>query len=190
MNRITSIKAKAELTRGSIIDTTNVTYQWYKKDTSISTDQGGGIGWLKLISTSPETGYNTDTLTIPSSAINIFEVYKCIIKDTQTDSITYNTSFESMVSVTNSVLPIEVRVEVDGRVILNGQGQKAIRARLYQGGKEIDTEGTLYTYRWYRWLENATKDTSWNTTGYKAGKNIVITDADVDTKATFTVEVL
>jgi hypothetical protein len=190
MNRITSIKAKAELTRGSIIDTTNVTYQWYKKDTSISTDQGGGIGWLKLISTSPEAGYNTNTLTIPSSAINIFEVYKCIIKDTQTDSITYNTSFESMVSVTNSVLPIEVRVEVDGRVILNGQGQKAIRARLYQGGKEIDTEGTLYTYRWYRWLENATKDTSWNTTGYKAGKNIVITDADVDTKATFTVEVL
>lgn len=190
VNIIQSITAKAELTRASVVDTTNVSYQWYKQDSTVTTDQGGGVGWLKLIASSPEQGYNASTLTIPSNAVNGFAVYKCRILDMQVDSITYNTTFEGLVSVTNSILPITVQVDSAGAILLNGQGEKELTARLYQNNKEIDTLGTLYTYKWYRWLQDGTKDTTWNSnTGYKTGKVLVINDADVDIKATFSVEV-
>ena len=43
---VSTLTAKAELWRGSTIDTTNVTYQWYEIDSTVTTDQGGGVGQL------------------------------------------------------------------------------------------------------------------------------------------------
>lgn len=48
---ITSLKASCDLWRGSTVDTTNVSYQWYIMDSSVTTDQGGGVGWKKLTNT-------------------------------------------------------------------------------------------------------------------------------------------
>jgi hypothetical protein len=172
------------------VDTTNVVYQWYKQDASVTTDQGGGVGWLKLIEASIEDGYNTDTLIIPPEAIDSVEYYKCIIRDTQVDSVSYNGYFNSIVSVSNVAMPIEVRVDTNGTVILNGQVNKTLTAKLYQMGKEIDVRGDQYAYKWYRYLSTGVKDTSWaGGIGFKVGKTIVITNADVASKATFAIEI-
>jgi hypothetical protein len=188
---ISNIIAKIQLMRGSTIDTTNVQYQWYKQDGTIITDQGGGIGWLKLGSSSIEQGYNLDTLIIPPNAVPTVGYYKCIIRDTQVDSVTYNGYFSSIVTVANVEMPIDIRVEaVGGKVILNGQVNKSLLARLFQDGREIDTSGSAYIYKWYRYLADGTKDTAWqNSIGYKTGKIINITNADVTGKATFGVEI-
>lgn len=188
--QLSALVATCQLMRGSIVDTTNVSYQWYKQDATITSDQGGGIGWMKLTGTSSETGYLSDALIIPADAIGSIEYYKCIIRDTQVDSVTYNGYFSSIVSVSNVAMPIEVRVEANGTIILNGQGTKSLTARLYQMGSEIDPRGDEYTYKWYRYLSNGTKDSAWaGGIGFKTGKTLTITGDDVATKATFAVEI-
>lgn len=187
---LSNLIAKCSLYRGSIIDTTNVAYQWYKQDSTVTTDQGGGIGWLKLTGTGVETGYTSDTLTIPPAAVTSIAYYKCIMRDTQVDSITYNGYFNAIVAVSNVYMPISVEVVTNGTILLQGQGSKTLTAKLTQMGREIDAAGTQYTYKWYRYLQDGTKDATWNSNqGFKTGKSIIITDPDVALKATFSVEV-
>ena len=65
--------------RGSTIDSTNVSYKWYKLGsgvwTEITSANAGGV-----------TGYTTNEITIPESAVLNFESFKCEIKDTDPSS--------------------------------------------------------------------------------------------------------
>lgn len=190
----TNLTAKAELMRGSGVDTSSVTYQWYRTDSTVSTDQGGGIGWRKLDATTNfgTTGYTTGTLTIPATAVTSIAMFKCIIKDTDSASPTYNQSFAGTVSVVDQTDPIQVTVtSTGGDVFKQGVGSTTLRAVLYQNGTEIDSAGTKYTYKWYKYDQNGTKVTAWGGTGidFKTGKTLAIGGADVDVKATFIVEV-
>jgi hypothetical protein len=191
-DQVNSLTAQCQLWRGSVIDTTLVTYQWYKQDSSVVTDQGGGVGWLKLTASSSETGYNATSLTIPNSAVLNIAVYKCIITDTDSTSNTYNKTFMDTVTIVDQSDPIQIYVTSSGGdVFKNGVGTTTLTAKVYQGGAEIDTAGTKYTYRWYKYDMGGTLITNFGGTGisYKAGKTLNIGDADVDTKATFSVEI-
>ncbi|PEK70226.1 hypothetical protein CON73_30515, partial [Bacillus toyonensis] len=55
-NSAGNLIAECDVFNGSTQQTTGVTYQWYKQDASVSTDQGGGVGWLKLTVTATGGG--------------------------------------------------------------------------------------------------------------------------------------
>lgn len=190
---VTSLKAQCDLWRGSVIDTTLVSYQWYQQDSSISTDQGGGIGWRKLVETATvTTGVTSNTLVVFSAAVASFGTFKCIIKDTDSASNTYNQTFVDTVSFIDNSDPIQVSVlSSGGDVFKNGVGSTTLTARLFQAGNEIDSAGTKYTYRWYKYDKDGNLSTNFGGTGinYKSGKTLTVGDADVDVKATFSVEI-
>lgn len=190
-----SLSAKAELWRGSALDSSSLTYQWYKMDSSVTTDQGGGVGWLKLSSTSTgggTSGYTTDTLSIPASSVTGTATFKVGIKDTDSSSPTYNQTFWSTISFVDQTDPIQVVVESSaGDVFKQGIGSTTLTARLFQNGQEIDAGATTYAYRWYKRDSsgNLVADFGGSGVDYKTGKTLSVGSADVSTKATFVIEV-
>lgn len=190
-----SLTAKAELWRGAALDTTSLSYQWYKMDSSVTTDQGGGVGWLKLTSTTDgggTTGYTTNTLTVPASAIRGVGTFKVGIKDTDSASPTYNQTFWTTISFVDQTDPIQVVIDsTGGDVFKQGNGSTTLTARLFQNGAEVDSAGTKYTYKWYKRDKDGNAVANFGGTGvnYKTGKTLAVGSADVDTKATFVVEI-
>lgn len=192
-----SLTAVCNLYRGSTIDTTNNTYAWYRQETSVTVDEGGGIGWRKLTASRNYgiTGYTTNTITVPDSAVLNVETFKCIITDTDTTSPTKNQKFFDVVTFMDQSDPIQVSVESPGGTMFK-QGalnnSTVLRARMFQSGREIDVNGNEgYTYKWYKYDMNGTLVTDFGGTGinYKTGKSLSVGDADVDAKATFKVEI-
>ena len=191
---IASLNASCDLWRGSTIDTTNVSYQWYIMDSTVSTDQGGGVGWKKLSNTTNVyTGVTTRLITIYPDAVPSVATFKCVIKDTDSTSDTYNGTFYDTITFTDLSDPVQCTiVSSGGDTFVNGNGSTVLTARLFRGGSEIDsTSPYTYTYKWYKYDKNASLVTGWGgTTDYKTGKSVTVTAAqDVDVKATFRVEV-
>lgn len=187
---IESLTAKAELWRGSSVDTTNVTYQWYMMDSSVTTDQGGGAGWKKLSNTANMySGCTTNTLTIYAAAIDSYATVKCVATDTDSTSATYNGSFADVASFIDVSDPISIVItSTGGDVFKNGEGSTTLTAHVYQGGEEIDTAGGG-TYTWTKYGSDGAIDTSWGSNGKKTGKTLSVGGDDVTVKATFMVEV-
>jgi len=196
---VTSLTAQCDLWRGSVIDSTSVTYQWYIQDSTITSasgtayDAGAGAGWRKLTDSAGNyTGTTSATITIYPAAVTSFAVFKCQIKDTDTASNTYNQYFYDTASFIDLSDPLQVSVtSTGGDVFKNGVGSTTLTAKVYQAGAEVDAAGTKYTYKWYRYNENGTLDANFGGTGisFKTGKNLAVGDADVTVKATFQVEV-
>ena len=186
-NLVTSLKATCDLYRGAVTDTTNITYQWYQQDASVTTDQGGGTGWKKLTDTSGKyTGCTNRQLVVYATAITNIGVFKCIIKDTDTDSATYNQELFDTVSFIDNTDPFVVQItSTGGDVFKNGEGSSTLTAKLFQAGAEIDADGKTYTYTWKKYKNDGTLDTSWS----KTGKTISVSGNDVDIKSTFEVTV-
>lgn len=192
-NEVASLTGVCELWRGSNVDETNVTYQWYIQDASQSTDQGGGIGWKKLTNTTGKwTGVTTKTLTIYPAAFTNIGVFKCGIKDTDSASPTYNTTFWDTVTFIDNTDPLVITItSTGGNVFKNGEGTSTLRAVVYQAGYEVDAAGTAYTYKWYKYDKTGTLDPDFGGEGvsYKTGKSISVTTSDVDVKSTFQCEI-
>lgn len=194
-DKITFLDAKCELYRGSSLDTTDLSYQWYKQDGSVATDQGGGIGWRKLTSSNAEgcTGYTAQVMKVHCNAVDSFAVFKCVIKDTDATSPTLNQTFFDSVSFVDILDPIAIQVESSGGTVFkNGQGTTTLKARLFRDGAEIDAAGTSYAYRWYKYTKDGTLSPNFGGSGinFKTGKTLAVTDVDVDVKATFQIELV
>ena len=187
---VASLTAEAKLWRGSAIDTTSVTYQWYKANSSISTDQGGGIGWEKLVSaTGSYQGATTSILTIPASKVDNYATFKCLAKDTDSTSATYNKTFIDTASFIDNSDPLQVVItSTGGDVFKNGIGSTTLTAVVYQRGEKIDETGEG-TYTWIKYNQSGAVDTSWGTAGKRTGKTLALGSADVTVKATFMCEV-
>lgn len=191
---VSSLIAECDLWRSSTIDTTNVSYAWYIRDTSQSTDAGGGVGWKKLTNTANMyTGVATRQLTIYPNAVTNIEVFKCVITDTDSTSQTYNTKFYDTITVLDQSDNIAVEIlSTGGNILKNGEGSTVLTARLFQGGAEIDTTSPYsYTYKWYKFDKNGDEDPDFGGTGvaYKTGKSLNVGAADINVKATFRVEI-
>jgi hypothetical protein len=191
---IATIKAHCDLWRGSLIDDTLVTYQWYKQDSTVSTDQGAGVGWRKLNGTTNYgiTGYTTNEITVPNSAVLNIAVFKCQIKDIDPASNTYNDYFYDTVTIVDQSDPVQVSVTSSGGdVFKNGVGSTTLTAKLFRAGEEIDSAGTTYAYKWYKYDKDSALVANWGGAGidYKTGKTLSVGSNDVDVKATFIVEV-
>lgn len=145
-NSTGSVICKMDLYSGSD-KVTGSAFKWYLQDPTATTASGGdadgGNGW-RLINAGYNvgcTGYSTDTLTVPATAIAGTEAFKCVV--------TYSSvKYSGVTTVVDLSDPIVVRL--DGiNMFKNGQGSVSIRATLLQAGVEIDASGTGgYTYSW------------------------------------------
>ena len=109
---VASLTAKAELWRGSTVDTTKVSYKWAVMDASVTAtsstgyDADFGIGWRKLSDTADKyTGTATNTLTVYAAAVDSYAVFKCCAQDTDSESASYNTKFFDSVTLTDVTDP-------------------------------------------------------------------------------------
>ena len=185
-----TLTARAELWRGSTVDDTLVSYQWYQQDSS-APDQGAGEGWKKL------AGQTDRTLTVSASDVGGAEVFKCVATDADTSPTnpTSGQTFSDTASFVDMTDPYSVIVSSDGgSVFKNGNGNATLTAHLYQSGAEIDTGATpQFTYTWSRYQENSRGENVRlafaDGSEVKTGKTLAVGGADVDVKATFIVEV-
>ncbi len=193
---VATLTAKAELWRGSSVDTTNVTYKWAIMDSAVtSTSSSGydasfGVGWRKLSDTAGKyTGTTTATITVYAAAVDSYAVFKCIATDSDSTSNTYNSTFNDVATFIDNSDPIQVVItSTGGDVFKNGQGSTTLKAVVYQAGAEIDADGKG-TYSWTKYNKDGVVDTSWGTNGTKTGKTLSVPNSDVTTKATFMVVV-
>ena len=189
---VASLTAKAELWRGSTVDTTNVTYKWAIMDSSVTSttssgyDAAFGTGWRKLSDTTGMyTGTATATITVFAAAVDSYAVFKCVATDSDSTSSTYNSTFTDVATFIDNSDPIQVVItSTGGDVFKNGQGSTVLTAVCYQAGTEIDADGKG-TYTWTKYNKNGAIDTGWGTSGSKTGKTLSVSNTDVDTKATF-----
>lgn len=193
-NEVASLPIKAELWRGSAVDTTSVTYKWAIQDVSVTTtgnagyDADFGLGWRKLTETANlSTGVATNTLTVFPNLIPSFGVLLCAIKDTDSASPTLNTIFKSNCTIIDQSDPVSLVVSSSGgNIFKNSLGSTTLTAELFQAGSKI-TNLTGYTFKWYKYDQAGALVTGWGGTGidFKTGQTLAIGSADVDVKATF-----
>ena len=192
-----ALPAECYLFRGSLRDTTGVSYQWYRQESNVTADEGGGVGWRKLTSTVNYgvTGYTSNRIMVPRSAVLNVETFKCIITDTETNSSTKGQKFYDVVTFMDQSDPIMVSIESPGGTVFKvgaPNNSTTLRARLFQAGEEIDVNGDGgYIYKWYKYDKNGNLVTGFGGSGvnYKTGKTLAVGDDDVDSKATFKVEI-
>ena len=90
----------------------------------------------------------------------------------------------------NLVEPIELQVRAsNGNVFKNGVVSTSLTAMLWRGDKEIDKDGTEFSYVWKKINSDETPDEHWNQSHSYSQKSIRITEADVFRRATFSCEV-
>lgn len=90
----------------------------------------------------------------------------------------------------NLVEPIELQVRAsNGNVFKNGVVSTSLTATLWRGDKEIDKDGTEFSYVWKKINSDETPDEHWNQSHSYSQKSIRITEADVFRRATFSCEV-
>lgn len=180
-----TLTAHCDLWRGSTIDNTNVSYQWHKLKTdgtweSLAASNSYGI-----------TGTTTNEITIPASAVLNFESFKCVIRDTDAKSGTYNTSVSDIISFSDLSDPYVVEVSsTTGDKIINGTGSTTLNVKVWQNGEVFADAAadTKFTFNWKKYKKDGTQDTAWGTTGVKTGRTLTVTASEVDVKATFIVE--
>ena len=195
-SEVATLTAKAELWRGSTVDTTNVSYKWGVMDSTVTSsssagyDAAFGTGWRKLSdSTGMYSGTTTATITVYAAAVDSYAVFKCVATDSDSTSNTYNKTFTDVATFIDNSDPIQVVItSTGGDVFKNGVGSTVLTAVCYQAGAEIDADGKG-TYTWTKYNKDGAIDTSWGTSGSKTGKTLSVSSADVATKATFMVVV-
>ncbi|KSU63639.1 hypothetical protein AS034_05170 [[Bacillus] enclensis] len=73
-----------------------------------------------------------------------------------------------------------------GEVFKNGSGTTTLKARVFLSGQEVDEDGANYTYVW-----NKRDKDGFPVSGFNySGKDLTVSAADIDEKATFTVDVI
>ncbi|MEK3822088.1 phage tail spike protein [Cytobacillus sp. FSL W8-0315] len=72
-----------------------------------------------------------------------------------------------------------------GDVFKNGAGTTTLTSRVFLTGTEVDQGGNLYSYSWTKHDKSGVRDMAFA----RAGKSITVASADVDTKATFFVDI-
>lgn len=181
---VETLKAHCDLWRGSAIDSTSVTYTWQKLNngtwTTLTSSTAGAI-----------SGYTTNEITIPASAVLNFESFKCLIKDTDSSSGTYNTSVSDIISFADVSDPYQVEVSApSGTTLTSGMTSTTLTANVWQNGELLPSSFyTGTTCKWRKFNKVGVQDTAWGTSGIKEGRSITVTRSEISVAATFTVEI-
>ncbi|QPK89718.1 hypothetical protein IEN91_04515 [Bacillus velezensis] len=158
-------------------------YKWYIQDETATITSGGdndgGDGW-RLLDDSYNlgtSGYGTEKLTIPPTAIVGTEAFKSVVA--------YNgNNYYGVTTVVDLSDPYQIRLDGMDK-FKNGEGLITVRATILKSGEEIDPDGSgKYTYNWYIY------DASNNKTSFvKSGKTITINATDINGRGNLVCEV-
>lgn len=123
-NKNNNVTLSTQLTKGSSIVNSGVTYQWYQyNSTSTASDKYDAI-----------SGQTNSTLTVTPTMVNGYASFKC--------AATYNGSNPPYVAygaVRDKSDPLQVEVFSSlGQQLINGSGYGAVYARIYLNGSEVD----------------------------------------------------
>ena len=77
----------------------------------------------------------------------------------------------------------------NGNTFKNNNIASTLTATLWRGGKEIDKDGTEFSYIWTKTRDDETPDEHWNADHSYSQKSIRITQEDVFRRATFSCEI-
>ena len=188
------LPAECQLWCGSSVNTevTASNFKWWKMDPS-GTGGGHGVGngWKSIVSGT--SGYtitftsNKSIISIPKSDVMSSETYMCTVQDSCDEKI-----YKETISFLDTTDPILVSFDSPGGdVFKNGVGQTVLTAMLFQNGQQVDSAGTKYTYKWFKYNKNGdlvdkngdvVSDAS---IPYASGHQLQVTHEDVQEKATF-----
>ena len=94
------------------------------------------------------------------------------------------------ITLTNLVEPTNLIIKTSsGNVFKNNLINTTLMATLWRGGKEIDQDGSMYTYIWTKTDADGEPDEIWNQKHSYSTKTIKITQQDVFRRAQFSCEV-
>ena len=94
------------------------------------------------------------------------------------------------ITLANLVEQIELKVMTsNGNTFKNGVIASTLTATLWRGNKEIDKDGTEFSYIWTKTNDDETPDEHWNRDHSYSQKSIRITQADLFRRATFSCEI-
>ena len=157
-----ALKIHCDLMRGGDIDTSNVTYTWFQLRngvwTKLETGNANGI-----------SGFTSNEITVPASAVVNVGIFKCVIKDTDTASATANKEVFAIGTLYDGSDPYEIDVfQPNGDNVAEG-GTLLHWFRIRQGATYITDSVILgaHNMRVWRFAANNTIDTTWGTSGYK-----------------------
>lgn len=181
---VDKLTAHCDMWRGSAIDSTLVAYKWQKLINGVWTDitPANALGI---------TGQTTNEITIPAGAVLNFDSFKCVIKDTDPASGTYDTSVSDMVTIADMTDPYDVEVFApNGTTLTSGMTSTTVTVNVWQNGALLpDSFFEGVTCNW-RKFKNGVADTKWGTNGVKSGRNLTITRADISVTNTFVVDIV
>lgn len=172
---VKTLTAHCDMWRGSEIDNTNVTYTWAINQTG---------SWVTLTSSNAATygitGYSSNEIVIPDSAVINYASFKCAIKDTDSGSSTYNKVVEDVISFVDMSDPYEIDVEMPtGDGVVSG-GSTTVKVQVRQGiTRMADSFFTGKTIKHFRFNAARALDDAWGTAGYKTGRELTINEADL-----------
>ena len=146
-------------------------YNWYKIVPDTLGDELSGPGWVKLTLSNPEntTGFTSNTLTIPPSAVNGSETFMAIV--------TYNNRIlKSTITVSDLNDPYSV-ITIGNNLFKNGKGTNTYTTKVYHLGVEIDLDinNPLYTYEWDLYDSDGLQIPSF----IKSGKTITVDASEI-----------
>lgn len=90
------------------------------------------------------------------------------------------------VTLTNLAEPILMTIKTsNGNLFKNNLINTVLTATLWRGGKEIDADGSQFSYIWTKTDADGVADTAWNQAHTYSSKSITITQQDVFRRAQF-----
>lgn len=201
-NTPSSLKVTCDIYKDGDLSAGSRKYKWFASDTSVITsqDSDAGVGWRKITATTGTTGIVASSgFDVAVTTQGVLTVYPDAVVNAQTfmvvatDNVggTSGTKMKQYITLKDMDDPIMVIVEsTGGNIIKNGAGSTTLKARLLQNGEEIDTAGTIYNYKWTKWENNALVPNFGGTgIAFKTGKTLSVGSADINSTATFIVEV-
>lgn len=153
---------KPSLYKGNLPYTTDVTWRW-------ALDGVVTVGMQYLVKAKDIT--DTAVLTVAGYVGN-------------TEVATTEITLTNLVEPTNLIIKTS-----SGNVFKNNLINTTLTATLWRGGKEIDQNGSMYTYIWTKTDADGEPDEIWNQKHSYSTKTIKITQQDVFRRAQFSCEV-
>ena len=203
-----SLTINCDLYKDGVLSLGKKLVKWFASDSSVNSeghasfDADGGIGWRKITATAGPTGEVANiafggeltllqaVLTVYPNAVTNAQTFLCVIKDNEGG--TAGVTVKNYLTLRDMDDPVMAVIEsTGGDVFKNGIGSTTLKARLYRNGAELDAAGSQYTYRWYKWENNAMVP-GFGGAGvdYKTGKELPVGGNDVNVTTTFRVEVI
>jgi hypothetical protein len=161
-NQATILKAHCDMYRGSAIDSTNVSYVW-------SILSGGTWTNIDSKNTLGITGYGTNEISIPASAVLNTAIFKCTCLDTDASSSTYNVSVSDTLSFVDMSDPYDLDVFTPGGDTVVSGGTTTAQFMIRQANTYMTSAAftSTKTIKIYRYTSGMVLDTTWGTAGYK-----------------------